>query len=29
MMPMVAADPAFARLRDEPRFRAIVKQMGL
>jgi len=29
MMPMVAADPAFAALHDEPRFRAIVKQMGL
>jgi DNA-binding winged helix-turn-helix (wHTH) protein/TolB-like protein/thioredoxin-like negative regulator of GroEL len=29
MMPMVASDPAFAGLRDEPRFRAIVKRMGL
>ena len=29
MMPLVATDPAFRPLRDEPRFRNLVKRMGL
>jgi|SRR5579871_4222383 len=29
MMPLIAADPAFRPLQDEPRFRKLVSQMGL
>jgi DNA-binding winged helix-turn-helix (wHTH) protein/TolB-like protein/tetratricopeptide (TPR) repeat protein len=29
MMPMIAADPAFRPIREEPRFRALVSRMGL
>jgi hypothetical protein len=29
MMPLIAADPAFRAIRDEPRFRAIAGRMGL
>jgi hypothetical protein len=29
MMPLVAVDPAFAALRGDARFRAVVKAMGL
>ena len=29
MMPLIAADPAFRTIRDQPRFRKLVSRMGL